>query len=83
VTLRGAKLKSVSLVHGRLLIRLAKPASAVTVTIGRRALRESRGLRTRAQHSKVKKLALTVVTRDAKGKSSTLHVQITKLGLPG
>ena len=40
------------------------------------------GLRTKAQHSKVKKLALTVVTRDAKGKSTTLHVQITKLGLP-
>jgi hypothetical protein len=82
VTLKGAKLKSVSLAHGRLLIKLAKPAGAVTVTIGRQALRESRGLRTKAQHSKVKKLALTVVTRDTKGKSTTLHVQITKLGLP-
>jgi hypothetical protein len=83
VTLKGAKLKSVSLAHGRLLIKLVKPASAVTVTIGRKALRERRGLRTRAQHSKVKKLALTVVTRDTKGKRTTLHVQITKLGLPG
>jgi hypothetical protein len=83
VTLKGAKLKSVSLAHGRLLIKLVKPASAVMVTIGRKALRESRGLRTKAQHSKVKKLAVTVVTRDAKGKRTTLHVQITKLGLPG
>jgi hypothetical protein len=82
VTLKGAKLKSVSLAHGRLLIKLAKPAGAVTVTIGRQALRESRGLRTKAQHSKVKKLALTVVTRDTKGKRTTLRVQITKLGLP-
>jgi hypothetical protein len=82
VTLKGAKLKSVSLVHGRLLIKLAKPTGAITVTIGRRALRESRGLRTKAQHSKVKKLALTVVTRDVKGKSTTLHVPITNLGLP-
>ena len=43
---------------------------------------EPGNLRTKAQHSKVKKLALTVVTCDAKGKSTTLHVQITKLGLP-
>ena len=34
VTLKGAKLKSVSLVHGRLLIKLAKPTRAATVTIG-------------------------------------------------
>jgi hypothetical protein len=82
VTLKGAKLRSVSLVRGRLLIKLAKPTNAVTVLIGRRALRESRGLRTKAQHSKVKKLPLTVVTRDAKGKRTTLRVKITKLGLP-
>ncbi len=83
VTLKGAKLKSVSLVDGRLLIKLARPTRAVTVTIGRKAVRESRGLRTKAKHSKVKKLALTVVARDTKGKRTTLHVQITKLGLPG
>lgn len=82
VTLRGVKLKSVSLAHGRLLIKLAKPARAVTVTVGRKALRESRALRTKAQHSKVKALALTAVTRDAKGKSTTVRVQIRKLGLP-
>ena len=82
VTLKGVKLKSVSLAHGRLLIKLAKPARAVTVTVGRKALRESRALRTKAQHSKVKALALTVVTRDAKGKSTTVRVQIRKLGLP-
>ena len=72
VTLKGAKLKSVSLSHGRLLIKLTKPASAVTVMVGRKALRESRPLRTKAQHSKVKSLALTVVTRDAKGKNTTV-----------
>lgn len=83
VTLKGATLKSVSLAHGRLLIKLVKPARAVTVTIGRKALRESRRLRTRAEHSKVEKLALTVVTRDTKGKRTMIHVQITKLGLPG
>jgi hypothetical protein len=82
VTLKGAKLKSVSLSHGRLLIKLTKPASAVTVMVGRKALRESRALRTKAQHSKVKSLALTVVARDAKGKSTTVHLKITNLGLP-
>jgi hypothetical protein len=82
VTLKGAKLKSVSLTRGSLLIKLAKPASAVTVAVGRDALRESRALRSKAQHSKVKSLALTVVTRDAKGKSTTVHLKITNLGLP-
>jgi hypothetical protein len=83
VSLKGAKLRSVSLARGRLLIRLDKPMSAVTVTIGRPALRESRGLRAKAQHAKVKSLRLTVVTRDDKGKSTTVRTQIRKLGLPG
>jgi hypothetical protein len=82
VSLGSAGLKAVSLSHGRLLIALRKPVSAVTVTIGRRALRESHGLRSKAQHLKVKSLRLTVSTVDAKGGRATLTTQIKRLGLP-
>ncbi len=82
VSLGSAALKAVSLSHGRLLIVLRKPASAVTVTIGPRALRESPGLRSKAQHVKLKSLRLTVSTRDAKGGRATLTTQIKRLGLP-
>lgn len=51
--------------------------------IGRQALRESRGLRTKAQHSKVSSLRLSVLVRDAAGTRVTLRTQIRKLGLPG
>jgi hypothetical protein len=83
VSLKGAKLKSLSLSHGKLVITLRSAASAVSVTLGRTALRESPGLRSKAQHSKVKSLRLVVVTRDAKGANATLRTQITRLGLPG
>jgi hypothetical protein len=83
VSLRSTGLKAVSLSHGRLLITLGKPVSGVTVTIGRSALHESRSLRSRAQHAKLKSLRLTVSTRDAKGALATLRTQIKRLGLPG
>jgi hypothetical protein len=83
VSLKGAKPKSLSLSHGKLVITLRSAASAVSVTIGRKALRESRGLRSKAQRTKVKSLRLVVVTRDAKGANATLRTQITRLGLPG
>jgi hypothetical protein len=83
VSLRSAGLKAVSLSRGRLLITLRKPVSAVTVTIGRSALHESRSLRSKAQHAKLKSLRLTVSTRDAKGTLATLRTQIRRLGVPG
>jgi hypothetical protein len=83
VRITGGKLRSAGLAHGRLVLILRSPATAVTVTVGRAALRESRGLRSRAQRSKVTSLALVVVTRDAKGRTATLRARVTRLGLPG
>lgn len=83
VSLKGAKLRSVALSHGKLVITLRSAASAVTVTVGRKGLHESRGLRSKAQHGRVKRLRLVVVIRDAKRTSTTVSTQITRLGLPG
>jgi hypothetical protein len=83
VTLKGARLRSASLSHGKLVITLRSAAKRVTVTVGRKALLETPGLRSKAQRSKVKALRLVVVARDAKGKSVTLRTQVTRLGLPG
>jgi hypothetical protein len=80
VSLSGAKIKSVSLSRGKLLITLRSAVAGVTVRIGSAALKESGSLRSKAQHSKVKSLGLTVVVHDAKGKSTTVQIKVTRLG---
>jgi hypothetical protein len=80
VSLSGAKIKSVSLSHGKLLITLRSAVAGVTLRIGSAALKESGSLRSKAQHSKVKSLGLTVVVRNAKGKSTTVQSKVTRLG---
>jgi hypothetical protein len=76
VSLRGAKLKSLALSHGHLVITLRKPSAAVTVTLGSLSLKESAGLRTKARRNRVKSLKLTVIVRNARHKSKTLRLQV-------
>ncbi|MGZ4292680.1 MAG: hypothetical protein ACXVRM_00420 [Solirubrobacteraceae bacterium] len=79
VSVQGAKVKSLSLSHGRLVIRLTRAVSAMTVTIGRGALSESRTLRARAEKHKVRALGLTVVVQNAQGRSITFRARVTDL----
>lgn len=83
ITVKGAKVKTLSLSGGRLHITLRKAVAGLTVTIGSTALKESGALRSRAQHGKVKSLKLTVTTLNTKHKKSTVSLKITKLGLAG
>ena len=76
VSLRGAKIKSLSLSHGHLVISLRKPSAAVTVTLGSLSLKESAGLRAKARRNQVKSLKLTVIVRNAKHKSKTLRLKV-------
>ncbi|MGH2871846.1 MAG: hypothetical protein ACRDL5_05230, partial [Solirubrobacteraceae bacterium] len=69
VALRGARLRSAYLSHGRLVITLRRAARALTVTIGPAALRESAGVRTAAAAGRLR-LTLTVTTVDARGRRS-------------
>ena len=76
VHLSGARIASLSLVHGRLVIRLRGAASSLRVTVGPPALRETRGLRAKAELHKLGRLVLTLITLNTAGKRSTLRVPL-------
>jgi hypothetical protein len=81
VRLSGGAIRSLSLSRGNLVIALKRAVSSVAVTLTGAALRESAALRAQAKAHKLKRLALTVIARNAKGRRSTVHVQVTHLGL--
>jgi hypothetical protein len=81
VAVRGAKVKSLSLVHGRLVISLAKAASAFTVAIGRGGLDESRSLRSKVKNHRVRTLGLTIVARNTSARRTTIRARLNHLGL--
>jgi hypothetical protein len=53
----------------------------VAVTLSGRALAESAKLRAQAGQHKLKRLPLTVIAENAKGRRTTIHVRVTHLGL--
>lgn len=71
VTVKGAKLKSLSLKHGALLVTLRAPVNTLSAKIGSRALKESSALKSAAKHHKRKRLQLTVVLTNTAGKRTT------------
>jgi hypothetical protein len=79
VTVRGAKVKSLSLSHGRLVITLAKAASTITVTIGRGGLGESGSLRAKAVNHRVRALGLALVAQNARGQRTTIRARLNAL----
>ncbi|HEX4008823.1 MAG TPA: hypothetical protein VHX62_02375 [Solirubrobacteraceae bacterium] len=79
VRLSGARIKSLALSHGHLVVTLRSAVSRLRVTVGSAALRESAALRARAK--RIKSLRLTVLTTNAKGKRATIHVEIKHPGL--
>jgi hypothetical protein len=81
VRIRGGAIKSLSLSHGHLVLTLRHPVSGATVTLSSAALKESAALRTQARRHKLKRLALSVIAQDAKGRRTTIHVRVTHLGL--
>jgi hypothetical protein len=64
VIVRDAKVKKMSLKHGKLTITLARPAATVLVKATSRALHETAGLRHKARRRRIRflKLTLTVTT---------------------
>ena len=76
VSLRGAKVKSLGLSHGRLMIALRRPSAAVTVILGSPSLRESASLQAKARRNQIRTLKLTVTVGNAKHKSRTLRLKV-------
>jgi hypothetical protein len=81
VSLTGAKIKSLTLSRGHLVITLRTPVATVAVRLKAGAVSESAALEAKAKAGKVKRLRLTVIARSATGHRTTISVQITKLGL--
>jgi hypothetical protein len=79
ISVRGAKVKSLSLVGGNLVISLTRAAPNLTVSIGRGALTESRALRARARNHRLRALGLTVVAVHAQGQGTTIRALVTDL----
>ncbi|HEX3690508.1 MAG TPA: hypothetical protein VHV28_12470 [Solirubrobacteraceae bacterium] len=81
VRVRRGAVRSLSLLHGHLVIALRRAVSAVTVTLSGPALKESPALRSEARRRTLKHLALGVIAENAKGRRTTIHVTVTHLGL--
>ncbi|MGH2893676.1 MAG: hypothetical protein ACRDPM_10495, partial [Solirubrobacteraceae bacterium] len=79
ISVSGARVRSRSLSHGRLVIRLARATSSLTVTIGRGGLRESRSLRAKARHHKAATLGLTIVAQNTRGRRTTIRARVDDL----
>ncbi|HEX3804129.1 MAG TPA: hypothetical protein VHV75_14930 [Solirubrobacteraceae bacterium] len=72
VKLSGAKVKSLTLSRGHLIIKLARPASSIGVTLAGSALNESAALIAKAKAGKAGRMRLTVISLDAKNKRHTI-----------
>jgi uncharacterized membrane protein YgcG len=70
VSVAGAKLKSVVFSHGRMIITLRQAAARVTVTV--RGLTVTAKLARSVAHHRVRRLAIAIVTKDAKGTRTLL-----------
>jgi hypothetical protein len=79
VSLTGAKIKSLKLKGGKLVVTLKSAAASFTVKLSTPALSESKSLAKRVRKHKVKSLSLLVTATDASGKTSSLPLKLTKL----
>jgi hypothetical protein len=71
VSLKGAKVRAITLKQGGLVIALRAPVNTLSVKVGPRALRESSALERAASRHRLKRLALTIVLTSAAGKRTT------------
>ena len=83
ISVKGAKVTSLSLSHGRLVISLTKAVSTMTVVVGRGGLSESRTLRAKARAKarkhRLKALGLTVIAQTTQGRRITFHARVNDL----
>ena len=71
LALKGAKVKSLSLKHGALLVTLRAPVNTLSAKVGPPALKESAALKSAAKHHRLKRLQLTVLLTNTAGKRIT------------
>jgi hypothetical protein len=74
VSLIGARIKSLSLSHGHLVISLRRPVSRLTVKLSRSALHEGAALQ--AMAGKLRSLPLIVIAQNASGRRTTIRARL-------
>ena len=79
VAVSGARIRSLSLSQGHLTIVLRSAVSSLTVTLARGALKETTALRAAARARKLRRLGLSVIARDTRGRRTTIRAQIKNL----
>jgi hypothetical protein len=75
VHVSGGRVMSLSVSHGRLVIRLVKATGSLSVRIGSGALTESSALKRKARAHKLGTLVLTLDASNAAGKRTTIRVR--------
>jgi hypothetical protein len=76
LSVTGGTLKSAKVSGGQLVIKLKKPAAAVTVKAKGPALSESSSLQSKVKKHKVKSVTFTLKVKDASGKTSTVKLKL-------
>ncbi len=79
VSLTGARIKSLSLARGHLVITLRSAVRRLTVHLGAGSLSESSALRSTIK--RLRSLLVTVIAENTAGKRTTIRVQIHNLGV--
>ncbi len=79
VSIAHAKIRGLALRHGRLVVTLRSPALGVILKLGPKGLNESGKLRRNVRRRRIRSLKLSVVVRDATGKTTDLTARIKHL----
>jgi hypothetical protein len=77
VSVSGARVKSLALSRGRLVVTLQRAVRRLSIKLGPRALKETRALRRAAQAGRIRRLTVGLVVHDAAGHATTLPLRIS------
>jgi hypothetical protein len=76
VSVKGAKIRSIVLRKGRLVITLRRAVAKLSVKVTRQGLKEGAALDRKAKHHELGRMNLTVAVKNAAGKSATLTARL-------
>jgi hypothetical protein len=76
VSIAGARVKSLALSRGRLIVTLRRAVRKLSIKLGPRALKETSALKRAAAAGRLHLLTLSVVAKDAAGHATTLALAI-------
>lgn len=79
VSVGGAKVRSVILKRGVLVVKLRRAAAGISLKVSRTAIDESATLERSVRHNRIKSVVLVVAVRDANGKITDLRARVKRI----